>query len=127
MDLAEHMYIMDNSKLKGKDLNKINFTSDQAKSMAIDIMSKYFKHTDKEEKLTLLEQVFINPEAYLEHPQLSRLAKVLFESPEEPQGTSYALNALPEDYKILGSNSSLKIPSNKWTQRCAFPLPSKEH
>ena len=102
MDLAEHMYIMDNSKLKGKDLNKINFTSDQAKSMAIDIMSKYFKHTDKEEKLTLLEQVFINPEAYLEHPQLSRLAEVLFESPEEPQGTSYALNALPEDYKIFG-------------------------
>jgi tRNA-splicing ligase RtcB len=65
---------MSKSKLKGKDLRKINYKSDVAKSIAIDLMAKHFKHITKAEKLKILENVLLNPEDYTTHETLAPLA-----------------------------------------------------
>lgn len=93
---------MGNSNIKGKDLKKINYTSNKAKSLAIDIMSKYFKHSTKEEKLEILKNVLTTPEAFIDHLTLGKLAAEFIEIPETPSGIKYELRENPEDYKIYG-------------------------
>jgi len=93
---------MGNSKLKGKDLDKINIKSNKAKSIAINLMSKFFKHLTKEEKLALLENLFNNPEEYLDHPYLQLLAEEYVEIVEENDSKCYELKSEPESYKIFG-------------------------
>lgn len=66
---------MGNQKLRGKDLKNILYTSDRAKSLALDIMSKHFKHESHEERIQLLKEIRIKPENYLQNPILSVLAE----------------------------------------------------
>jgi Uncharacterized conserved protein len=66
---------MGSSKIKAKDLKSINYKNDQSRSLAINIMTRHFKHITRDEKLHLLEDVKENPETYLEHEILGPLAK----------------------------------------------------
>ncbi|MBL4752164.1 MAG: RtcB family protein [Flavobacteriales bacterium] len=66
---------MSKSRIKGKDLKKINYQSDRAKSLAIAIMAKHYKHLSKAEKLKILEDVLLNPEDYLGHRFLAPVAE----------------------------------------------------
>ncbi len=61
-------------KLKGKDLRSINYSSNRAISLAIDIMSKHYKHSSREEQLQLLKEVKENYEHYLDDQILGPLA-----------------------------------------------------
>lgn len=56
---------MDKVKLKGKDLRKINYSSNQVISLAIDIMAKHYKHATKEEQLEKLTHIKEHHEEYL--------------------------------------------------------------
>ena len=56
--MKTNMY-MDNSKIKGKDLKKLNYDSDKARSLAIGIINKHFKHSGKSEKLQILRDVIL--------------------------------------------------------------------
>lgn len=62
-------------KLRGKDLRKINYSNNKAISLAIDIISKNFKHASKEEQLNLLKDVKENYENYLKDEVLGLLAE----------------------------------------------------
>ncbi len=70
---------MGNNKLRGKDLRKINFTNNTAISLAIDITSKYFKHSNKQEKLQTLTNVMNEPESYINDPIFQLLAEELMD------------------------------------------------
>jgi len=74
--------IMGTGKIKAKDLRSINYKNDQSRSLAINIMTRHFKHASKDEKLRLLEEVKSNPEQYLEHETLAPLAKSFCEKIE---------------------------------------------
>lgn len=93
---------MGNSKLKGKDLKKINYQSDTAKSLAIDIMAKHFKHLSKEEKLKILEDVLLHPEEYTVHETLSKLALEFSDVVETEEASEYQLKEKPEEYRVYG-------------------------
>jgi tRNA-splicing ligase RtcB len=93
---------MDNSKLKGKDLDKINYITDKARSLAIGLMKKYFKHISKQEKLVILEKVKSDPEAYLENNVLSQLAAEFVVRKDIPTGINYELKPVPGDFHIYG-------------------------
>jgi len=62
------------SNLKTKELSKIGYTNDQARSLVINIISKHFKHTAKADILTLLSHVKHDPQAYLHDEVLGRIA-----------------------------------------------------
>lgn len=68
---------MGKSKIKGKDLRKIDFPNNESKSLSINILSKHFKHVSKEEKLNLIQNVLLNPEGYLQDMTLMPLARAV--------------------------------------------------
>ena len=61
-------------KLRGKDLRQIDYIDHKATSLAIGIISKYYKHASKSEQLNLLQDVRINYTNYLDDPLLGPLA-----------------------------------------------------
>jgi len=99
---AQYCFAMGKSHLKGKDLRKINYPTDKAKSIAIDIMAKHFKHLSKAEKLDILKNVLLNPEDYAQHETLGKLANEFMEVHETPTGKGYKLNDEPAEYQVYG-------------------------
>jgi len=61
---------MGKQKLNIKELSAINFPSDVARSLALNIMNRHFKHTMNEEKLKLIGNVLTDPQAYVNHNTL---------------------------------------------------------
>lgn len=68
---------MGKSKIKGKDLRKIDFPNDESKSLSINILSKHFKHEAKEDKLAIIQDVLLHPEKFLENDVLMPLARAV--------------------------------------------------
>lgn len=68
---------MGKSKIKGKDLRKIDFPNNESKSLSINILSKHFKHQPKEEKLNLIQNVLLHPDDYLQDMYLMPLARAV--------------------------------------------------
>ena len=116
---------MSKSKIKGKDLKRINYKSDRAKSLAINIANSDLKHLSKQNKLEILEAVLLNPKDYLEHASLSKLAEDLcgkiktnngtiyhFESIEKPL-TSYGKKHITTD-TIRQMSTAMQLPISKY-------------
>ncbi len=108
-------------KLRGKDLRKINYKSDRAKALAVDIISKHFKHVPKEELLSILTEVRTDPEAYLNDEVLGVLADELIEKPLIKERSEIALLREAGDFNIFGRKH---ISSNAYQQmEMAMRLP----
>lgn len=93
---------MSKSKIKGKDLRKINYKSDRAKSLAINIINSDFKHLSKHDKLKILEAVLLNPKDYLEHASLSKIAEELIGKIKTNNGTIYHLDPIEKPFATYG-------------------------
>jgi tRNA-splicing ligase RtcB len=93
---------MGKNRLKGKHLRKVDFPSDIAKSVAINIMTKHYKHVSNEEKLEIINNVLLDPETYLEHEHLMPLARALVGKPKIK--TDYEVHMLKNtgDFTIYG-------------------------
>lgn len=68
---------MGKNKIKGKDLKQIDFPGNEAKSVAVNILSKHFKHGSKEEKLSIIQNVLANPDEYLHDEVLGQLSRAI--------------------------------------------------
>ena len=88
--------------MKGKDLRKIGYSSDRAKSLAINIMAMYYKHLKKIEKLELLQKVMESPEDYKDDENLSLLAEEFMEVVKKENFTAYKLSDETTSYKVFG-------------------------
>lgn len=93
--------IMGHTKIQGKDLKKINYVSDQSKSMAIDLMQRHYKHLPKVEKLELLEQVQLEPEAFVDHPYLFTLAQCFIQKIEKEKVVEQELTT-QKSFRVFG-------------------------
>lgn len=95
---------MGKQKLDLKDLNIINFPSDVARSLALNIMNRHFKHTSNEEKLELIKKVLGQPESYISHSVLGILAaKLVSKTVEREPYTVYALDEMPKHFEVFGN------------------------
>jgi tRNA-splicing ligase RtcB len=74
--------IMAKNQVKGKVVRNINFPTNTAKSLAINIFKKYYKHASNNEVIELINQVILNPELYITHEYLQPLAKELLGTPK---------------------------------------------
>jgi len=86
---------MGKNRLKGKHLRKVDFPSDVAKSVAINIMTKHYKHVSNEEKLEIIKNVLLDPENYLTHENLGPLARALCGKPKLK--SDYEVHMLKKD------------------------------
>ena len=55
---------MGKQKIDIKDLAVVDFTSDVARSVALNILNRHFKHTPNNEKIELIRSVLANPELF---------------------------------------------------------------
>lgn len=112
---------MGNYKLKGKDLKQINYKTDRAKSLAIDIMQQNFKHLSKSEKLELLENVLLNPKEYINHVSFSKLAEEFIGKTKMEVGTNHYFNTEEKSFKVYGEK--LITPQTIEQMKVAMQLP----
>jgi tRNA-splicing ligase RtcB len=112
---------MGNYKLKGKDLKQINYKSNRAKSLAIDIMQKDFKHLSKPEKLRLLENVLLTPKDYINHIAFSKLAEEFIGKSITETGVKHELNEATKSFKVYGSK--IITPETIEQMKVAMQLP----
>ncbi len=112
---------MNNHKIKGKDLKRINYTTDRAKSLAIDIMQKDFKHVSKIEKLELLKDVLLQPNEYINHISFTKLAEEFIGKTAKQNGITYQLDDTKKPYSIYGSK--LITPETIQQMNVAMQLP----
>lgn len=96
---------MGNLRLKGKDLKKIGFKSEITKSIAINIVSKYYKHNSKHEILEILKDVTMHPEQYLQHENLDILARILIGKPVVQEGKDVFLLSQAKDFCLFGKKN----------------------
>ncbi len=73
---------MGKNRVKGKHLKEVDFPSNVAKSLAIELMTKHFKHVPLDEKLAALQTVLSNPEAYLNDAVFQKLAIAICGQPQ---------------------------------------------
>lgn len=90
--------------LRTKDLSKIGYKNDKARSLAINIASKHFKHQSKAEILEILTQIVENPDAYLDDEILSPIAAVF---------STKEVACHFQTYSLLQEKGTLKIYGNK--------------
>lgn len=93
---------MGNLRLKGKDLRKIGYRSDKAKSLAINIISKHFKHEKKNETLKTFSDLLQNPDGYLDNETLKDLAAFLLEKPVKNDSRTVIPEEEPKPFNIFG-------------------------
>jgi len=94
---------MGKQKLNIKDLSTINFPSEVAKSLSLNIMNRHFKHLPNPEKLMLIQNVLEQPEAYLNNELLGLLAHKLYSAPGSEDFKSYHLDNIPKHFDVFGS------------------------
>ncbi len=115
---------MSNQKIRGKDLKKIRYDSNRARSLAIDIMSKHYKHASKPEKLEVLIGIRESPENYEEDPILGILADEFMVKDELRDKQDIEMLREAGDGKVFGRKL---ISSNAYQQmELAMRLPITE-
>jgi len=91
-------------KLRGKELKRLGYTCDRAISLAINIVSRHFKRSDKVGLLETLEKINLQPENYLNDQVWSELAQLLTEKPVRKK-KKQTLNKAALEFKIYGEEN----------------------
>ena len=94
---------MGKQKLNIKDLSTIKFPSEVARSLSLNIMNRHFGHTPNEEKLSLINNVLLYPDEYLNHDTLGLLAHKLVSKTITDSFRAYDLDDEPKHFDVFGS------------------------
>lgn len=92
---------MGNSKLRSRDFKSIGYLDNHIKSLAVEILSKHFKHNTRDEKLAILQEVMNAPEAYAKDPVWFSLAKKILPPPVTVYSEIELLD-IAREYKVYG-------------------------
>jgi tRNA-splicing ligase RtcB (3'-phosphate/5'-hydroxy nucleic acid ligase) len=118
---ANNKIITAMSNLKTKELRKIGYTNDQARSLALNITSKHFKHHSKQELMVLLTNIKDQPEAYINDPVLGKIAETFMDGTVECNYQSFSLLQETGALKIYGVKEI--EPSARKQMELAMSLP----
>jgi tRNA-splicing ligase RtcB len=91
------------NNLKTKELSKIGYTNDQARSMVINTFSKHFKHHSKAEMMALLSAIKSQPETYVNDEIVGKIAATFIETEERCDHQNFSLLTETGRLKIYGS------------------------
>jgi tRNA-splicing ligase RtcB len=88
--------------LRTKELSKIGYTNDRARSLVINIISKHFKHHTKEQLTVLLTDIKENPSLYLADEIVGKIAATFIEKEEVCHHREFSLLEETGRLKIYG-------------------------
>lgn len=87
-----------------KELSKLGYTNNIARSIAVNVISRYCKHEKKEKVIAILTDLLQNPEKYKSDNVWSKLAEHFSPTVPNVKFTAYDLLNEPITYKIYGNN-----------------------
>ena len=90
------------SNLKTKELSKLGYTNDKARSLVITIVSKHFKHHTKSEIITLLTNLKNKPEDYVNDEIVGKIAETFMDKIEKCNFQTHQLLQETSRLKIYG-------------------------
>ena len=90
--------------IKPKQLSKLGYTDNRARSIAIETVSKHCKHYTAEQIESALQQVRQTPEAFRLDAVWGKLAELL--SPQEIKAHQFDLRDAPLPYHIYGADNT---------------------
>lgn len=99
------LWTMKKFKIRGKELKQTGYTNDRAIALALNLVNKHCKRSDKLEVLELLEKVNLHPENYLNEPVFGELAKMLTEKPFQKKQKKTVLNKSALEFKVYGAEN----------------------
>jgi tRNA-splicing ligase RtcB (3'-phosphate/5'-hydroxy nucleic acid ligase) len=91
------------ASLKTKELSKIGYTNDRARSLVINIISKHFKHHTKEQLTALLTDIKNNPAQYVADEHVGIIAATFIDKEEVCNFQSFSLLEKAGQLKIYGA------------------------
>ncbi|MBP1650122.1 MAG: hypothetical protein H6Q26_279 [Bacteroidetes bacterium] len=91
------------SNLKAKELSRIGYTDDRARSLVINIFSKHFKHHTKEEAISLLNDIKDNPTTYRNDEVLGKIAATFLDEVAVKPFRAHTLLETTGDVKVYGA------------------------
>ena len=109
------------SNLKTKELSKIGYTNDQARSLALNITSKHFKHQTKAELIAMFTSIKNDPQAWLQDAIVGKIAATFMDNEVECNFQTYTLLQQTGMLKIYGGKEI--EPSAKKQMELAMSLP----
>jgi len=96
------MYQSKNMDIQPKELSKLGYTNNIARSLAINTISKYCKHDSKEHVVAILGDLLDNPEKYKGNEIWGKLAEHFAPTALDKQFNVYNLLDEPLPYKTYG-------------------------
>src|SRR5688572_25902997 len=88
--------------IKAKELSKLGYTNDQTRSLVINIISKYFKHHNKDVLFELLTNIKNDPSAYVQDAIVGKIAETFIKKEEITLFKSYSLLTETGQLKVYG-------------------------
>ena len=108
--------------IQPKELSKLGYTNNIARSLAINTISKYCKHNTKEEIKLILVDLLNNPEKYKNNEVWCKLAEHFSPVMEEKQFSAYNLLDEPLSFKTYGSKFIESIAKQQMELAMRLPI-----
>jgi len=106
--------------IKPKELNKLGYTDNVARSLTIELVAKHCKHHTQEEVFNILRDVLLHPERYKNDEVWGRLAEVL--SPSKAVQTNYDIRESSIPYCIYGRENIDKLATDQMDMAMRLPV-----
>jgi tRNA-splicing ligase RtcB (3'-phosphate/5'-hydroxy nucleic acid ligase) len=110
------------STIKAKELSKIGYKNDQARSLVMNIVSKHFKHHPKEELIAMLMEIKASPETFLPDEIKGRIAATFLDVAVEKPFKVYSLSAEPGPLAIVGGKEIEGTAKRQMEGAMALPI-----
>ena len=106
--------------IKPKELNRLGYTDDIARSMVTEIVAKHCKHKSEKEIIATLQDLQKHPESYKEDNVWRKVAEIL--SPSKIEVSTYELHATPLPYSIYGQEKIDQLAISQMEMAMRLPI-----
>ena len=106
--------------IKAKELSKLGFTDNVARSVAIELVAKNCKHFSNEKICELLQNIKQCPEQYKQDAVWGKLAQIL--SPDKQTVMNYELRESPIHYYIYGEDGIDELSKKQMEVAMRLPV-----
>lgn len=108
--------------IRPKELSKIGYTNNVARSLAINIISKHCKHDTKDQIITVLSDIMEYPDKYKNDEIWGKLADHFSPTITEKKFSIYSLLDEPLPYKVYGGKFIETLPKQQMELAMRLPV-----
>lgn len=111
---------MDN--IKTKELSKMGYINDQARSLVINTISKHFKHHTKAQLISLFTDIKNNPANYVDDEITGKIAACFLDDVPGRKFIAHSLRECPAELKIYGGKGIEQGAKRQMEMAMSLPI-----